>query len=116
MAKVIIEGKEVKNQKDITAQMMLSYIENNYPQDKKWFKENSVAEMPDITFQEKKDENGNVITKKTKKGKTVAKKEAVQTGKSLKFNISKARKIFCEKYFPELVKKEKTITEMLKDW
>lgn len=116
MAKVIICGRTVENQKQLSAELMIEYIEKNYPQDKKWFKENSFVEMPDIAFVEKKDENGKVVTKTTKKGKTVAKKEAVKTGKSKKFNIARARKVFCERYFKELVKKEKTITDLLKDW
>ena len=116
MSKVIICGRTVENQKQLSAELMIKYIEENYPQDKKWFKENSFAEMADITFVEKKDKDGNVIYKTSKNGKKIKSKEAIKTGKSKKFNIARARKVFCERYFKELVKKEKTITDLLKDW
>lgn len=130
MATVEISGIKVSKQKEITAEMMIQYIENNAPNDKKWFKDVSFAEMPDITFQPKKDEKGNIIYKKTKdkngneiyklnkKGEKIEVKEAVQTGRSKKFNIVKARAEFCKKYFPQLVKvkRKESITDLLKSW
>lgn len=115
MAKCIICGVEVEKQTDITKEMMISYISDNYPNDKKWFKENSMVEMPDMTF-EILDE---YVDKKNKNGKPSKRKKrkAVQTGKSMKFNISRGRRIFCEKYFPELVKGNKqTAKDLMKDW
>lgn len=118
MATVEISGIKVSKQKEITAEMMIQHIENNAPNDKKWFKDVSFAEMPDITFQPKKDEKGNIVYKETKKGKKVEVKEAVQTGKSMKFNIVKARAEFCKRYFPQLVKakRKESITDLLKSW
>lgn len=124
MPKAIINGIEVNNQKDITAEMMLNYIATNSPKDKEWFKEVSMAEMIDTTWEIVKDKDGNpvyenyVITKGKNKGKTGKrqKRKAIKTGKVKRFNITRARAEFCKKYFPELCKREKSLTEMLKDW
>lgn len=118
MPTVEINGIKVSKQTEITAEMMIKYIETNAPNDKKWFKEASFAEMPDITFEPMKDEKGNIVYKTTKKGKKVEKKTAVKTGKSMKFNIVKARAEFCKRYFPQLVKpkREESITDLLKSW
>ena len=116
---VEICGKKVKNQKDITAEMMMEYISKNYPQDKKWFKEVSFAEMPNVIFENETDKDGNIVYTSyvNKNGKTITriKKKAIRTGKSMKFNLAKARAEFCKRYFPELSRKE-SITDMLNNW
>ena len=115
MAKVIINNVEVSKQTEISAEMMLEYISSNFPNDKAWFKEQVMVEMPDMTF-ETLDEYEDKINKNGKPSKR-KKRKAVKVGTSKKFNITKARKVFCERYFPDLAKKNKqSITKMMKDW
>jgi hypothetical protein len=115
MAKVKINDIEVTKQTEITAEMMIEYISDKFPNDKAWFKEQVMVEMPDMTF-ETLDEYENKINKNGKPSKR-KKRKAVKVGTSKKFNITKARKVFCERYFPDLVKKNKqSITDIMKDW
>ena len=114
MAKVIINNVEVSKQTEISAEMMIEYISANFPEDKAWFKEQSMVEMPDMTF-ETLDEYVDKVNKNGKPSKR-KKRKAVKVGTSKKFNITKARKVFCERYFPDLVKKNKqSITDIMKD-
>ena len=119
--------------KRATLQDMVSYIAENAPNDKAWFK--SVAydtrkkkvavpvldkDGNPITYQEK-DKDGNP---KVKNGKPVIRKKVkmveIEDGEEKAvFNLLKAKRAFYSKYFPKLLpvaEIKSKASDLLKDW
>ena len=107
--------------KTLTLEQMVKYIEDNAPQDKKWFKEQAFEMRGKKVAVRQFDKDGNPIMKTDKNGKV---KQAVKMveeegEKTPVFNLLKAKYAFCDRYMPEIVpkaKEAKKASDLLKDW
>ena len=110
------------NFKNLKLEQMVAYIEENAPQDKKWFKEQAFEMRGKKVAVPQFDKDGNPIMKTDKKGRV---KQAVKMveeeggEKTPVFNLLKAKYAFCKRYMPEIIPKAKETTkasDLLKDW
>ena len=108
--------------KKLTLGQMAKYIEDNAPQDKKWFKEQAFEMRCKKVAVLQFDANGNPVMKTHKNGKVkqAVKMVNVEGGeKKPVLNLLKAKRAFCERYMPELIPTAKDTTkasDLLKDW
>lgn len=84
----------------ITKGCMVAYMKKYHAnEDKSWFKESAFVEEPKTKLSVVSDKDGNPVKKLNKKGKTIVKKERVQTNETIvRYNHAKAKKAWLEHY------------------
>ena len=108
--------------KKATLEQMLDYIEENAPEDRKWFSSIAFKEVPAKRKRVYvKDENGNPIKKVNKKGEEYfvqrfeVDKDCKET--KLQFQMIEAKRAFFKRYMPEAMpQKAKTSVDRLLSW
>lgn len=109
--------------KTLTLEQMADYIEQNAPQDKRWFKEEAFEMRGKKTAVRQFDANGNPIMKIDKNGKAKQVVKMVEIEGSAKapvFNLLKAKYAFCKRYMPKIIpvakEKQSKAADILANW
>ena len=104
--------------KTLSLKDMKAYIEENAPQDKRWFKEVAFEMRGKKVAVPQFDKDGNPIMKTDKNGKQKQAVKMVEVEGSEKkpvFSLLKAKYAFCKKYMPEIIPVAKNKKRLAKD-